>query len=115
MSNATIGKLKWMGFWFSANVLGWIWYLYVASRTWSIAYASSSRGLFESLSLFPILLLYVFIDTIWMIQIILQVRRKGSWLPAVLWILTCLLWVGVFRYDIYRFSIEVALSQKALR
>ena len=111
MSSAIIGQLKWIGFWLFANVLGWVWYLQLAARTWNIEYASSNRGFFESLSLFPILLAYSIIDTIWMIQIILHARGKRRWLLGVLWVVTCFLWVVVFRYDLYRFSIAAALSQ----
>jgi hypothetical protein len=105
-------------FWIIVNAIGLGLYICLASGNWSqenvpILFRTGDDVMRWLKFCLPMLALYVVFNAIWLVVILLRIRRIKSWAPSISWALIMALWVAEFKYDRYRFTRETApLSQQ---
>jgi len=88
----------------SFNILGIILYLFVASQSWDTSVALTGRLFFDDVFLRPFWIVFCVINGLWLIFAIGILIRFKKWTCLIIWMLMAILWIAVYKYDLYHFS-----------
>lgn len=95
-----------LNYWVIANAVGVICFIYLSSKLWSPSGENGLLGgpgdpLIWTLTVFPVILIFLIVNLVWLVRALLHVRKDGV-RGLFVWALVLVVWLAAFGYDRHR-------------